>query len=646
MQLRYFMSRPFKNRAAAPKPDDEPAPIEPRSVNLPAETLNLPLPLPLALALPPTPPVLGAVSESPPALGAFPDARAILESIGETLYDWDLNTDRLRFGPNAAAALGLTDIEAISTGRAFAERLSPESESSRYEAITRAAASEPARAPGCGASYQVRYGLIPADGQRDATIWIEDSGCWFVGADGRPAHAHGLMRVITDRYRHERQLAFQSRFDPLTGALNRTNLLEQTASLFALAAKRKQSFATLLIGVENLFLLNRTYGYDVADQVIAGLTRRLRENCRERDLVARYAGNKFALVLEACDTVEMNAAANRLIEAVAAAPFDTSVGPVPAALRVGGVVAPRNGRAVHLLYQHAEEALDLARQPGAPRFVGYEPSMARDDSRLRALRTADEIVSALQEGRILIALQPLVHAATGEPALHEALMRLRRPNGELILPADLLPIAEKSGLIQMIDQRVMELSLSKLIAEPNLRLAINVSGQTAHGPDFCQRLRNALASAPDVAARLTIEITETCAIEDVDATTRIIAEIHRLGAKVAMDDFGAGHTSFKNLRRFAFDLIKIDGAFVQNLAHSADDRFFVRTLIDLARHVGIPVVAEWVEDAETAAILRDWGVEYLQGDFFGAARVVAENHLAGTPPANAGRQTARPVALG
>jgi diguanylate cyclase (GGDEF)-like protein len=635
------MSRPFKSRSAAPKPDDEPTPVEQPRPPISAETSNLTLVPPRAA------PELD--DAPPPGLAAFPDPRAILESIGETLYEWDLNTDRLRFGPNAAATLGLPDLETLATGRAFAERLAPESESSRYEAIARAAAHEPGR----GAPYQVRYGLTPADGQRDATIWIEDSGRWFVGADGRPAQAHGLMRVITDRYRHERQLAFQSRFDSLTGALNRSNLLEQTAALFAQAAKRKQCFAALLIGVENLFLLNRTYGYDLADQVIAGLTKRLRQNCREHDLIARYAGNKFALVLEGCDTVEMKVAANRLIEAVAAAPFDTSAGPVPAALRIGGVVAPRNGRAVHLLYQHAEEALDLARQPGKPRFVGYEPSMARDDSRLQALRAADEIVSALQDGRIVIALQPLVHAATGEPALYEALMRLRRPDGELVLPAALLPIAEKSGLIQMIDQRVMELCLRKLVAEPNLRLAINVSGQTAHGPDFCQRLRNALASAPDVAARLTIEITETCAIEDVDATTRVIGEIRRLGAKVAMDDFGAGHTSFKNLRRFAFDLIKIDGDFVQNLAHSADDRFFVRTLVDLARHVGIPVVAEWVEDAETAAILRDWGVEYLQGDFFGAASIIGENPSAEDPlpeipaTANPARQPARrPVALG
>lgn len=552
-----------------------------------------------------------------PTTDGAPDPRKILDSIGETVYDWDLHSDHISWGPNVAAVLGFPDVDAIRTGRGFAECLSHDSESSRYEAIARATAAD----DGKGAPFQICYGLIHPDNPRDSTIWIEDTGRWFAGPDGRPARAHGLVRVITDRYKQERQLAFKSRFDSLTGALNRASLLEQTANFYVQSAKRKQSFAALLVGVDNLFVLNRTYGYDVADQVIAGLARRLRQNCRERDLVARYAGNKFAMVLENCDTAEMTAAAERFIEVVAASPFETSAGPAPASLRIGGVVAPRNGRAVHLLFQHAEEALDLARRPHSARFIAFEPSLAREDTRMRALKISDEIVSALNEGRIMIALQPLVHAATGVPAFHEALMRLRRPDGVLVPPAAILPTAEKAGLIQMIDQRVLELALKKMVEDPALRIAVNMSGMTLHDPDFFARLRGSLDPCPEIARRLTIEFTETCAIEDAEATTRAVAMIKKCGAKVAMDDFGAGHTSFKNLRRFDFDLVKIDGAFVQNLARSADDRFFVRTLIDLARHVGLPVVAEWVEDAETARILRDWGVEYLQGDYFGAAAV-------------------------
>jgi EAL domain-containing protein (putative c-di-GMP-specific phosphodiesterase class I) len=186
----------------------------------------------------------------------------------------------------------------------------------------------------------------------------------------------------------------------------------------------------------------------------------------------------------------------------------------------------------------------------------------------------------------------------------------------------------------MIDQRVLELALKKLQDHPEMRIAVNMSGQTLHEPDFIPRFGALLGGREELARRLTVELTETCVIADVEATAQAIAALQQFGTKVAMDDFGSGHTSFKNLRRLNVDLVKIDGAFVQNLSRSVDDRFFVRTLIELARHIRIPIVAEWVEDGETAKILRDWGVEYLQGDYFAAARVApADMHGANHAPA-------------
>ena len=173
----------------------------------------------------------------------------------------------------------------------------------------------------------------------------------------------------------------------------------------------------------------------------------------------------------------------------------------------------------------------------------------------------------------------------------------------------------------MIDYRVLELSLAHLRNNPEAHLTFNVSMSTLHDPEWPDRLRSALALAPGAAERLMVEITETAAVENLDMTRAAISAMKRMGVRVAMDDFGAGHTSFRNLRGLGFDVLKIDGAFMQNLARSPDDRLFVRTLIELARHLGIPTVAEWVEDAETASILTGWGVDYLQGHHFGEAKV-------------------------
>ncbi|MGO9133518.1 MAG: putative bifunctional diguanylate cyclase/phosphodiesterase [Methylovirgula sp.] len=549
------------------------------------------------------------------------DPRSILSSIGEVVYDWDLVSDQLIFGPNVADVLNFPGFAAATTGRAFAEYLSSASPSSRYEAIMDGHEPDIGR----GVSYRVVYGLVdrpPQSGGRGTLIWIEDNGRWFAGTDGRPAHAHGTVRVITDRYEAERQLAQQSHCDPLTGALNRNHFKDQVDALLAKTHRKGSSFAILLVGVDNLAGLNRSYGYDIGDEVIAAAVGRLKAHIRATDVVARYAGNKFALLLEECTAEQMEIAAQRFLEAILNEPLQTAAGRIAASVRIGGVVAPQHGRTVQALFYHAEEALEAARRFSHDRFVAYTESLVRHDARLQIQNVSDSILAALNQSRIVLVLQPIIAVETGETAFHEALMRVVQEDGTLILPADVLPVAEKTGLVQLIDHRVLELAVQELAKDPNLRLAINASGATVldiHWPD---RLRAACAYRNGVAERLTIEITETCAIADLEAIRHAIVAMKDCGVKVAMDDFGSGHTSFRNLRNLRFDLLKIDGAFIQNLARSEDDRFFVRTLVELARHLGIPMVAEWVEDAESVALLKDWGVDYLQGHYFSPAQTI------------------------
>ena len=242
-------------------------------------------------------------------------------------------------------------------------------------------------------------------------------------------------------------------------------------------------------------------------------------------------------------------------------------------------------------------------------------------ARQRALTMSDDITSALNERRVRLAFQPIVHARTGKTAFCEALMRIENVDGTYVMPASVFPTAEKIGLAQMLDHRVLELAVGHLALDTSLTLAVNCSGVTAYHPEWPAQLAAMLDFHPGLAGRLIIEITETCAIVDIEATRQIFADMRKTGVRIAMDDFGAGHTSFRNLRNLHVDILKIDGAFVQNLSRSADDRFFVRTLVDLAGHLGIETVAEWVEDADSARILADWGVTYLQGNYFGAAEI-------------------------
>jgi EAL domain-containing protein (putative c-di-GMP-specific phosphodiesterase class I) len=235
------------------------------------------------------------------------------------------------------------------------------------------------------------------------------------------------------------------------------------------------------------------------------------------------------------------------------------------------------------------------------------------------MRATDEILSALNERRIFILFEPIVDIASRRPAFYECLMRIKRPDGSLLAVNEFIPWAERLGLVRLLDQRVLDLVAAEMIASPALKASVNVSAASTGDPDWWAGLAATLRARPGVAERLTVEITETAAIQDIDETCGFVAGVKDLGCRIAIDDFGAGHTSFRNLRKLGVDLLKIDGAFVRNLMQSEDDRAFVHTLIDLGRRLGLKTVAEWVQDEASAAMLAEWGCDYLQGALVGLA---------------------------
>ena len=192
-------------------------------------------------------------------------------------------------------------------------------------------------------------------------------------------------------------------------------------------------------------------------------------------------------------------------------------------------------------------------------------------------------------------------------------MRIRRADGSIVPANAVIPVAEQLGLVRLIDHRVIELVTAELAAAPALKVSVNVSPDSITDPDWWSALGAQLRARPAVAQRMILEITETAAILNIDETAGFVTRAKDLGCRIAIDDFGAGYTSFRNLRRLGVDMIKIDGAFVQNLTRSEDDRVFVRTLIELGRSLGLKTVAEWVQDEETAAILARLGLRLSAG---------------------------------
>ena len=387
------------------------------------------------------------------------DPRAILTSIHEVVYDWRLDTDVLNWGSNAREVLKLDTIQLVSTGRSFSKFLDPEAMTNRFEAVFNSAQQD----HGSGVPYQVQYSILPV-GRDDARLWLEDTGRWFAGHDGRPLRAHGVLRVINARHEADQRLAYLSRFDALTGQMNRPHLTEMLDQVIDNAKRYRTSLGFLLAGIDNLGIINEAYGFEVADEVIGAVARRIRSRMRAGDGLGRYSGNKFGIIINKCDLADMPAAAQRFLEAVSEEVVPTQVGPISARISIGGVLAPRHARNGVEAVNRAQEALGQCRVARPGGFLAFAPSSAREEARRENARLTDEIVSALNEQRIVLAYEPIVDATSRAASLCECLVRLRRADGTIMPAGSIVPISEKLGLVRLIDHRVLELAIAELAA--------------------------------------------------------------------------------------------------------------------------------------------------------------------------------------
>ncbi len=556
--------------------------------------------------------------------------REILTAVGEVVYEWSIADDVIEWGENALDVLGVPSLDRISTGRDFAALLEPSNVTSRHEAVLRGSDGDEG---GSGVAYQVQYSLLP-DGRGTARrLWIEDIGRWYGDSAGRPRRAHGVLRVINERYEREQRLAFLSRYDELTGYFNRSHLLATLGEAISQARQFRNSLAFLIVSLDNFRAVNEAYGFEIADQVFAAVARRIKGELRAADAIGRFSGSKLGLVLTNCDDADMHVAAERFHAAVRDEVVDTEAGSVALTVSIGGVTLPRHGRTTSEAIARAQEGLQTARLRGNGHFVAYVHSPSVQARRRQNAIQSRELVAALNEGRIRLAFQPVVDITSRKPVFHEALARVEQPGGTLIGPSEFVELSERLGLIRLVDHRVLELALVALTDPAIGSLSINVSAATIDDSEWIGNLSAHLAGRADLAKRLIVEITESAAIGNLDEAKRFVAMLHVLGCQVAIDDFGAGFSSFRNLRELDLDFFKIDGSFIENLPRSRDDQTFVKALADLAGSFGVIVVAEWVQDEETAALLAGWGVDCIQGNLAGA--VVEEPAVA--PAEAAGR---------
>ncbi|MEQ1790649.1 MAG: GGDEF domain-containing phosphodiesterase [Rickettsiales bacterium] len=380
------------------------------------------------------------------------------------------------------------------------------------------------------------------------------------------------------------------------------------------------SGALLLLSVSNLSMIINAYGHDTSEIVMHDLTNMIKDLLADGDTIQRLQRDQLGIVL-ACsypeDTIKMMQRIHTMVQNFGRDNFET------AALYVIGVVGSVSYPSETA---DAHDALDKAyvtvNSMQSIQQRTYESTRHEADQCRQQMGLANYFFKAVKEKRLRMAYQPVINSVTGKTSHFEALLRIVSSTGQISSAGALIPVAEKMGMIDVIDTLVMELVIDELHNSSDLVLAFNVSNLTTENStwlnDFEQRLKN----CPEIASRIIVEITETAAQRDLRRAAFFVASLQDLGCQVALDDFGSGYTSFRQLKALSVDMVKIDGVFIKDLAQSSDNQFFVKTLMDFAQGFGLKTVAEFVETGEVAKALMNMGVDYMQGYYFGKP----ENH--------------------
>ncbi len=453
-------------------------------------------------------------------------------------------------------------------------------------------------------TFQGRYALRTTDG---SYVGIEDRGLILRNDKGEVERVLGTLALAVA----------DAKADERSAHLDRAQMRDAIDAAIDWASSCESEAALLMASIDGLGAINDAYGLDVADDVIAETTRRLHAVLGPDGAIGRVGGNKVAALLLDCDAEAMPAQADRLLQAVQSSMIATTSGSIAASISIGALALPSGAENSQVALMRAEDALAQAKQAGRSNVVVYDASPEREAARKKKVAITAEIIAALRADRFRIAYQPLVCARTGRVESYEALIRLLRDDGTLAPAGDFIPVAEELGLVRDLDRRVLELAAVALKRAPTLKLAINVSGMSVGDPVWMKTFTRVIAGDRSVTSRLTVEVTETAALHDIEEGIRFVKWLRAAGCRVAIDDFGAGYTSFRNLQTLDINCVKIDGSFVKGIARRPDNQAFVRTLVSLAKTFNLEVVAEWVGSKEEAALLRALGADKFQGSYYG-----------------------------
>ena len=522
-------------------------------------------------------------------------------------WHWDMQTDTVVFSPSWAAMLGLQVEDIGNTPEAWFGLVN------RYY-VSGLRQDLAAHLNGKTEQFESRYRIRHRDG---TYRWVLCRGRATRNTEGRALQIAGTQTDVTRLIDVEQRLIHDAFHDRLTGLPNRNSFL---ASLDrAVEISRQNShyrFAVLFLDLDGFKAINDSLGHLVGDQLLASVSSRLRGCHRPGDLLARFGGDEFVLLLDDLGDFSVAASIAERVQQELGSPFLLEGHEVTTRASVGIVLSNTKFESAEELLRNADIAMYSAKAKGKGQVRFFTPDMY--ERTLKSWNLDNDLQNALQRDELLVQYQPLVSLSTGRICGAEALVRWKRSNGEIVSPAEFIPRAEESNLILDIGEWVLRTAClqARQWSQPEmppLTMSVNLSGRQLSRVDFLDMVLGTLADTGLHPSQLELELTETILMDSSRAAKAALDGLSREGIKLSIDDFGTGYSSLGYLRKFSFDTLKLDQTFVTDVHTDRNAAALTRGLIALAHDLDLRVTAEGVEEMEQLRFLAEHGCDTVQG---------------------------------